>query len=221
MTEKLAQIIVLLGAPGAGKGTIAQYLRDKYDVCHFSTGNLLRNEIQKGTDIGLKVKEIVTSGGLVSDDIINEIVEKNLEETVSGCSVVVLDGYPRTRHQAEILDEMMSGKLRALIRVIEINIDKEALIFRLSQRFVCSKCGNTYGPMDKKSICPCGGNLIKRKDDEESTVRERFKKYEEETLPVSSYYGDRLVQVSGDGTPDEVVQNIDKALRSFGIEKRR
>ncbi|MDR2068102.1 MAG: nucleoside monophosphate kinase [Holosporaceae bacterium] len=221
MTEKLSPIIVLLGAPGAGKGTISQYLRDKYGICHFSTGNLLRNEIQNGSDIGLKVKEVVTSGGLVGDDVINEIVEKNLEETVGECSAVVLDGYPRTKRQAEVLDAMVSGRLKALIRVIEISIDKEALISRLSQRLVCSNCGNTYGPLDGKRVCSCGGSLIKRKDDEESTIRERFKKYEEETLPISSYYGDRLVRVSGNGTPEEVAQNVDKVLCDFGVEKRR
>ncbi|MDR3187169.1 MAG: nucleoside monophosphate kinase [Holosporaceae bacterium] len=221
MTGKLAQIIVLLGAPGAGKGTVAQYLKSKYDVCHFSTGNLLRNEIQEGTNLGMKVKGIVASGGLVGDDVINEIVEKNLGETVGGCSIVVLDGYPRTRRQAEVLDGMTSGKLKALIRVVELSIDREALISRLSQRLVCSECGNTYGPKDGKSTCSCGGGLIKRKDDEESTIRERFRKYEEETLPVSSYYGDRLVKVSGSGTPDEVAQSVDGVLCSFGIEKRR
>ncbi|MDR1375727.1 MAG: nucleoside monophosphate kinase [Holosporaceae bacterium] len=220
MTQKLSSIIILLGAPGAGKGTIAQHLKDKYEVCHFSTGNLLRNEIQRGTDIGLKVKEIVASGGLVGDDIVSEIVEKNLTGAVAE-GLVVLDGYPRTKHQAEVLDAMMFGKLKALIRVIEISIDREALISRLSQRLVCSKCGNTYGPIDGRSVCSCGGDLIKRKDDEEATVRERLKKYEEETLPVSGYYSDRLVRVSGDGAPDEVAQNVDKLLGSFGIERRR
>jgi adenylate kinase len=214
-------VVILLGAPGVGKGTVAQYLKDKYNAYHFSTGNLLRNEVEKGSDIGNKVEDTLRSGGLVGDEIVNELVKQNIEKVVSDGSVVVLDGYPRTKNQAIVLDDMLSGKLKEVIRVIEIDVDKECLVARLSKRRVCIKCGNTFGPQDGVTICSCGGKLIKRKDDEESVIRNRLKKYEEDTLPVSRYYADRLVNVSGDGSPVDVVRRVDVILHSLGIEKRR
>ncbi len=215
------KILILLGAPGAGKGTVAQYLAENYDVCHFSTGNLLRNEVKKESDIGLKVKDILGSGGLVGDDIVNGIVAKNIEEVLGTGSLVVLDGYPRTKNQAIELDGMMAGSLKNEIRVLELDVDSEVVVRRISQRRVCSSCGKTYGPQDKIEVCACGGELIKRKDDEESVVRDRLKKYEAETRPVSDYYVDRLVKVSGEGKPEEVTQRVDETLAKFGIKKRR
>ena len=118
------KILILLGAPGAGKGTVAQYLVENYDVRHFSTGNLLRNEVKRETDIGLKVKDILGSGGLVGDDIVNGIDSKNIEEVLDKGSLVILDGYPRTRNQAVELDKMMSGSLKDEIRVIKNAFDE-------------------------------------------------------------------------------------------------
>ena len=215
------KILILLGAPGAGKGTVAQYLAENYDVVHFSTGNLLRNEVQSETDIGLKVKDILGSGGLVGDEIVNEIVSKNIAKVLDKGSLVILDGYPRTKSQAIELDKMMSGALRDEIRVLELDIDTEVVVRRISQRRVCSSCGKTYGPHDQIEVCGCGGALIKRKDDEESVVRSRLEKYETETRPVSDYYSDRFVKVSGDGSLEEVEQRVDEALAKFGIKKRR
>ena len=215
------KILILLGAPGAGKGTVAQYLAENYDVRHFSTGNLLRNEVKKESDIGLKVKDILGSGGLVGDDIVNGIVAKNIEEVLDTGSLVILDGYPRTKNQAVELDEMMSGSLKDEIRVLELAVDNEVVVQRISQRRVCASCGKTYGPQDKIETCTCGGELVKRKDDEESVVRDRLKKYEDETRPVSDYYSDRLIKVSGEGKPEEVARRVDEALAKFGIKKRR
>lgn len=215
------KILILLGAPGAGKGTVAQYLVENYDVRHFSTGNLLRNEVKKESDIGLRVKDILGSGGLVGDDIVNEIVSKNIGEVLSTGSLIILDGYPRTRNQAIELDRMMSGSLKDEIRVLELAVDNEVVVQRISQRRVCASCGKTYGPQDKIEVCSCGGELIKRKDDEEAVVRSRLEKYEEETRPVSDYYADRLVKVSGEGKPEEVAQRVDKTLAKFEIKKRR
>ncbi len=214
-------ILVLLGAPGAGKGTVAQYLTENYNVCHFSTGNLLRNEVERGTDIGLKVKDVLGSGGLVRDDIVNGIVAKNIKEVLDKGSLVVLDGYPRTRDQAIELDRMMAGSLKDRIRCLELAVDKEEVVRRISQRRVCASCGKTYGPQDKIEMCACGGKLIKRKDDEEPVVRDRLKKYDAEAYLVSDYYADRLSRVSGEGKPEEVAQRVDKALAGFEIEKRR
>lgn len=215
------RILILLGAPGAGKGTVAQYLVENYDVRHFSTGNLLRNEVKRETDIGLKVKDILGSGGLVGDDVVNRIVAKNIEEVLNTGSLVILDGYPRTRNQAVELDGMMAGSLKNEIGVLELAVDNEVVVQRISQRRVCASCGKTYGPQDKMESCTCGGKLVKRKDDEESVVRDRLKKYEEETRPVSDYYVDRLIRVSGEGKPEEVARRVDEALAKFGIKKRR
>ncbi len=215
------KILILFGAPGAGKGTIAQYLSENYDVRHFSTGNLLRNEVKKESDIGLKVKDILGSGGLVGDDVVNAIVEKNIGEVLSSGSLIMLDGYPRTLNQAIELDKMLSGSLKDEIRVLELDVDNEVVVQRISQRRVCSSCGKTYGPQDKIDVCSCGGELVKRKDDEEAVVRNRLEKYESETRPVSDYYADRLVKVSGEGKPEEVAQRVDETLAKFGINKRR
>ena len=215
------KILILLGAPGAGKGTVAQYLAENYDVRHFSTGNLLRNEVKKESDIGLRVKDILGSGGLVGDDVVNEIVSKNIGEVLNTGSLIILDGYPRTRNQAIELDRMMSGSLKDEIRVLELAVDNEVVVQRISQRRVCASCGKTYGPQDKIEVCSCGGELIKRKDDEEAVVRSRLEKYEEETRLVSDYYADRLVKVSGEGKPEEVAQRVDETLAKFEIKKRR
>ncbi|MBO6056231.1 MAG: nucleoside monophosphate kinase [Alphaproteobacteria bacterium] len=215
------KILILLGAPGAGKGTVAQYLAENYDVHHFSTGNLLRNEVKKESDIGLRVKDILGSGGLVGDDVVNEIVSKNIGEVLNTGSLIILDGYPRTRNQAIELDRMMSGSLKDEIRVLELAVDNEVVVRRISQRRVCASCGKTYGPQDKIEVCSCGGELIKRKDDEETVVRSRLEKYEEETRLVSDYYADRLVKVSGEGKPEEVAQRVDETLAKFEIKKRR
>lgn len=215
----MRKIVILLGAPGSGKGTISQHMLDKYNVCHFSTGNLLRDEVKKESEIGLKVKDIIGSGGLVSDDIVSQLVEQRIKDAFIGMDAVVLDGYPRTVTQAIKLDEMQSGEYRQDIHVIELTIDDEEVVSRISKRQVCSVCGRTYGRFEKK--CSCGGNLIRRKDDEESVVRKRLEQYYEETLPVSEYYSDRLVRVSGEGTHNEVAQRIDEVLCGFGIEKGR
>lgn len=215
----MTSIIILLGAPGSGKGTVSQFLTNNYSVCHFSTGNLLRDEVQKESDIGLKIKDILSSGSLVGDDVVNELVEQRIEKAFNNVDAVILDGYPRTIAQAIKLDEMRDGSLKSLIHVIELVVCEEEVVERISKRQVCSVCGKTYGPSEH--ICSCGGNLIKRKDDEESVVRRRLEQYRAETLPVSEYYSDRLIRVPGEGTPIEVAQKVSDVLRSFGIEKRR
>ncbi len=153
--------------------------------------------------------------------MVNEIVAKNIGEVLSTGSLIILDGYPRTKNQAVELDKMISGSLRDEIGVLELAVDNEVVVRRISQRRVCSSCGKTYGPQDKIEACSCGGELVKRKDDEESVVRSRLEKYEAETRPVSDYYADRLVKVSGEGKPEEVARRVDETLAKFGINKRR
>lgn len=214
-------ILILLGAPGAGKGTVAQYMKENYDVCHFSTGNLLRNEVKSKSDIGLEIEKILGSGGLVKDEIVNRLVEINIDRVMGSSKVIILDGYPRTTEQAKVLDSIRNGELKDRIRVVELDVADDLVVTRISQRRVCEKCGNTYGPQDKIDVCSCGGKLIKRKDDEESVVRNRLDQYKKSTKPVADYYGDRLIRVSGEGTPGDVAQRVDETLARFGIKKRR
>lgn len=214
-------ILILLGAPGAGKGTVAQFLKDNYDVCHFSTGNLLRAEVKSRSDIGLEIEQILGSGGLVKDDVVNRLVELNIDRVIGSADVIILDGYPRTVEQARVLDSARNGSLRDSVRVIELDVPDEAVVARISQRRVCEKCGNTYGPHDKIEVCSCGGRLIKRKDDEESVVRNRLIEYKKATRPVADYFDDRLVRVSGEGAPSDVAKRVEAVMSQFGIEKRR
>lgn len=220
--------VVLLGAPGSGKGTIAQHLLDNYNAVHFSTGNLLRNEVKKDTAIGKKVSSILRAGGLVNDDIVNAVVESNLLQALSADGVILLDGYPRTVDQAKFLDSIKSGELAASIRVIEIDVDYEVIVSRIAGRLVCADCGATFHSANLmkdgklNNICSrCDGNLIKRADDTEEIVRNRLKEYVDITLPVSRYYGDRLLKVSGDVSPELVMQSVDNIFCDFGIKKRR
>lgn len=219
--DVVVKAVVLLGAPGAGKGTLAQYLLDNYKVIHFSTGNLLRNEIKRETDVGLLVKSLIGSGALVGDDIINEIVASNLSESLSGDELILLDGYPRTLAQAKYLDEISGGIMKSVLRVIEIDVDPDVVVARIAGRKVCSSCGATFGVLDRLDCCVrCGGELISRVDDEESIVRNRLKEYAELTLPLSDYYAsDRLVKVSGNDAPVDVACSVDAVFRGFGISK--
>jgi adenylate kinase len=221
--KNLVKIVILLGAPGAGKGTIAQYLLDNYDVIHFSTGNLLRNEVKSDTEVGREVKSILGSGGLVGDNIVNKVLESNLLKALSNDKVVLLDGYPRTLEQAKFLDLVDSGGLRSVTRVVEIDVDHSAIVSRIVNRVVCSKCGSTFTAKNGMTVCEkCGGDLVKRADDTEDVVRNRLQEYVNMTVPVSEYYyADRLVKISGDGLPKEVERSVDCVFCDFGIKKRR
>lgn len=225
------KIVILFGAPGAGKGTVAQYLLDNYGVVHFSTGNLLRNEVKNETSVGKEVEAILSSGKLVGDDVVNRVVEANLQRALSGSDVVLLDGYPRTVEQAkflDVLDPCGSGVLKSSIRVLELDVDHEIVVARIAGRVVCSKCGATFSSAQlagsDAKVCPrCGGELIKRADDNEEVVRHRLHEYVNMTLPVSKYYedGGRLCKVSGEGTPEEVAQNVDGVFCDLGIKKKK
>ena len=214
-------VLVLLGAPGSGKGTVARYLMDNYEVCYFSTGDLLRNEVKKRSNVGQEIEETLGSGGLVSDRIVNEIVIKNVEEAVQSKNVVVLDGYPRTESQAYMLDGLQSGALRSVIRVIELDVDPEEVVARISRRRTCSRCGNIFGTQDAVSVCSCGGELVKRKDDEEVVVRRRLVEYRESTLPLIKYYSDRVTRICGEGSREEVAQRVEESVYGLEISKRR
>lgn len=215
----MIKILILLGAPGVGKGTVAQYLSDHYDVYHFSTGNLLRNEVKNGTEIGKSIEKILGTGGLVNDDLVNTIVETNLARVINDGRLIILDGYPRRKEQAVFLDEILNGKLRNFIRVLELTVADDVVVSRISNRKVCEVCGRTYGAND--DICSCGGRLIKRADDSEEIIRNRLAEYKSATLPVSNYFADRVVKIDGGVSPEEVAKKVDEVLARFELRKRR
>lgn len=180
--------LILLGAPGAGKGTQAEVICDKLKIPAISTGNIIREAVKNGTEMGLAAKKCIDEGGLVSDDIIIGIIKERLAQ--DDCkNGFILDGVPRTVAQAEALDAMGI----VIDKVIDIEVPDEKILVRLSERRVCSDCGSSYHTVYKPSavagICDrCGGKLITRKDDEVETVKERLRVYHDMTEPLKDYY---------------------------------
>jgi adenylate kinase len=212
------KVIILLGAPGAGKGTVAQHLVDNFGMIHFSTGNLLRNEVKEETPTGKMVKSVLGSGGLVGDYIVNKVVESNLLKVLSDGRVILLDGFPRSVDQAKFLDMLCNATLKNALKVLEIDVNQEVVVSRIVGRRVCASCGATFGVHDKIEKCSrCGGELTKRSDDSEEVIRRRLREYVNVTLPVCRYYADRLVKVDGNTTPEEVLRNVDDVIHNFGL----
>jgi adenylate kinase len=211
--------LVLLGPPGAGKGTQAAWLRDTYGIPQLSTGEMLRAAVAKGTEVGREAKAVMEAGRLVSDGIINRIVAERIDEP--DCRPgFILDGYPRTIAQAEALDAMLAERGLKLDAVIEIQVNTDALVERISGRFSCAKCGEGYHdsfkPTKVKGVCDvCGSTeLVRRKDDNAETVKARLQAYEAQTAPLLPYYADKgLVRpVDGMAPIDEVTAAIGRAL---------
>lgn len=211
--------LILLGPPGAGKGTQAAWLRDSYGIPQLSTGEMLRAAVAKGTEIGRQAKVVMESGRLVSDEIINDIVAERIDE--ADCRPgFVLDGFPRTLAQAEALDAMLATRGLQLDGVIEIRVDQAALIERISGRFACAKCGQGYHDSFKPTKLPgvcdvCGStDFVRRKDDNADTVKARLEAYAAQTAPLLPYYAAKgLVRpVDGMATIGEVTEAIRRAL---------
>lgn len=180
--------LILLGAPGAGKGTQAEVICDKLSIPAISTGNIIRAALKNGTEMGLKAKSFIEAGQLVPDEVVIGIIKERLTE--SDCeNGFILDGFPRTIPQAKALDEM---GIR-IDKVIDIEVEDEDIVVRMSGRRVCSNCGASYHTEYKKpkedGVCnSCGGDLVQRKDDYPETVLERLKVYHEQTEPLKDYY---------------------------------
>ena len=204
--------IILLGAPGAGKGTQASRISEKYGLVHISTGDIFRDNIKRGTEIGLLAKSYTDKGQLVPDEVTCKIVEGRLKE--DDCkNGYLLDGFPRNLFQAEELD-----KFSKVDAVINIDIDLSLLMDRLCGRRVCKSCGESYHVnfLNGKTTCEkCGGELYQRKDDNEETVGNRLKVYNEQTAPLIEYYKNKnvLINIDGVGTIDEVFSRIAAALK--------
>ena len=205
--------IILIAAPAAGKGTISKYIEDKYNYKHISTGDLLREEVRKNTDIGIKIKPILEKGSLVGDDIIEEVFSKELSKTKSN---IILDGIPRTLNQAKMLDSLDEiNDNMEITKVINIDIDKEIAIERIESRLICESCGSVYNKnMLKENVCTkCGGNLISRNDDTRETFLDRYDTFVKQTKPVLDYYGDKVVTIYNNTSLEDVYDSVDNVLK--------
>lgn len=209
---------VLLGPPGAGKGTQAVRLVEKYEIPHISTGDIFRKNIKEGTELGKKAQEYMNAGALVPDELVVDLVKDRLQQ--DDCkNGFLLDGFPRTIFQAEKLDEFLSESNLKMDIVINLKVEKEALIKRLTGRRVCKDCGASYHivniPPKKEGVCDiCGGELIQRKDDNIETVENRINVYEKQTAPLIGYYKEAgsLVDFDGEASLDEVFDAIVQAI---------
>lgn len=200
--------IVLLGAPGAGKGTQAAKLVEKYGFAHISTGDMLRAAVKNQTPLGLEAKKYMDAGDLVPDEVVIGLVKERLqdEDTANG---FILDGFPRTSTQAVALDSELSTLERPLDAALLVDVKKEVIVKRLTSRRMCRECG--YIGADADAKCPkCGGEMYQRDDDNEATVRNRLDVYESSTAPLIDYYRgcDLLKEIDGDRDPQVVFDAI-------------
>jgi adenylate kinase len=207
--------IILVGAPGAGKGTQAESIKSKYPIAHISTGDILRANVKEGTELGKNAKQYMDAGKLVPDDVIIAMMEGRLQEP--DCKEgFMLDGFPRTLPQAEALDRLLSKLGIALDAVIELEVSDEVVVKRLTSRRVCKSCGEIYNTVMKPSkvegVCDkCGGEVIQRDDDKESVIRNRLAVFHGQTAPLIDYYRNKklLVTVDATGGKDVVLKLLE------------
>ena len=199
--------LILLGPPGAGKGTQAKRLEEAYSLVQLSTGDMLRAEVASGSELGKEAKSVMESGGLVSDALVIGIISSRIDQ--DDCKDgFILDGFPRTVPQAEALDAMFADKGMTLDHVLELVVDDEAMVTRICGRFTCAKCGKGYHDEFEKpateGVCDkCGSTEFSRRaDDNEETVRARLEQYHEQTAPISAYYKDKGILKDIDGMAD-------------------
>ncbi len=213
--------LILLGAPGSGKGVQAEIIIENYKLAHVSTGNILRKEISEGTELGLEAKPYMDKGMLVPEELILRILGKELasERCSNG---FILDGVPRTIVQAEALDKILTEHGKVIDRAIYLEVGENTLVGRLTNRRTCLACGKVFNlvgqPPKVEGICDsCGGKLIQRDDDTEATVRKRFVEYENKTRPLLEYYSRKglLFTVNGDQPKTQVFSLVTKELDSL------
>lgn len=210
--------LIMLGAPGAGKGSQATVLSKKYNIPHISTGDIFRANIKAGTELGNKAKSYMDQGLLVPDELTCELVVNRIQQ--EDCkNGYILDGFPRTIAQAEVLDAALDKIEDTIDWAINLEVPDEVIISRMSGRRFCQECGATYHltmmPPKKEGVCDkCGHELVLRNDDRPQTVEKRLHVYHDQTAPLIHYYGDRHICVDIDGTqmPEEVLQDIVKHL---------
>ncbi len=215
--------LVLLGPPGAGKGTQAGLLTRAYHLLHISTGDMLREAVKGGSEVGQKIQKYMSSGELVPDEIVSQgVIDRMNKPDASGG--VILDGYPRTRAQAETLDKLLKKENRSLDMVLYLRTSEHVAVQRLSGRRVCPKCGKNYHvtnmPPKKEGICDaCGVELEQREDDKPETVRNRLHVYERRTKDLIEYYKEKglLREVDGDARAEQLFDDIDALFRREGL----
>ena len=208
-------VLILLGPPGAGKGTQARMLEERFGLIQLSTGDLLRAAVAAGTPAGLAAKSVMESGGLVSDDIVLAILKDRLGEP-DVTAGVILDGFPRTAGQAEALDDLLAGAGQKVNVAVSLEVDDEAMIDRVAGRFTCAACGEGYHDTNKRpqrdGTCDkCGGTAFKRRaDDNAETVGARLTAYHAQTAPLIAYYEGRgvLRTVDGMGAIDAIAADL-------------
>ena len=198
--------IIMLGAPGAGKGTQAKMIAEKYSIPHISTGDIFRANIKEGTELGKKAKTYMDKGELVPDELVVDLVVDRLAKD-DAAKGYVLDGFPRTIPQAEALDAALAKRNEKVDFAIDVNVPDENIVKRMSGRRACVGCGATYHivnvPPKKEGICDtCGGELILRDDDKPETVLNRLSVYHEQTQPLIDYYNKKGIMKEVDGTVD-------------------
>jgi adenylate kinase len=213
--------LILLGPPGAGKGTQAQRIQAQRGLIQIATGDMLRRAVAQGTPLGVRAKDIMARGELVPDELVVDMLSERIDEpdTRGG---FILDGFPRTVAQAEALDALLAEKGMKLDRVIQLEVDDEALVERVSGRFACASCGegyhDTFKPTGRDGVCDkCGGkDFSRRPDDNAETVRARLGAYHRQTEPLLPYYAARgvLAKVDGMAEIDEVTHQIERVIMS-------
>jgi adenylate kinase len=214
----MAKRVVLLGAPGAGKGTQAKMLIEKYKIPQISTGDILRKAVADGTPLGKEAKVIMDQGGLVSDKIVLGLVEERIKQP--DCKAgFILDGFPRNTAQAEALDKMLSAMGAPLTIALNIDVDMNDLLKRLTGRRTCKGCQQMYNihfsPPKKDGVCDkCGGALFQRDDDKEATIKKRLDVYTQQTAPLIDYYSKQNIMktVMGVGSIDDIFKKVTAVL---------
>ncbi len=211
--------VVLLGPPGAGKGTQAERIKDKFRLTRIATGDLLREAVRRGTSLGRQAQDFMLRGRLVPDRVILALMRDKIREGASG---FILDGFPRSITQAEKLDKLLEAENKKLDLVINLEVNHNEMISRLKGRVICPECGRTYNKdefVDQPLICKdCGTHLSQRSDDNPDAIEERLKVYLRHTLPLVDYYKGKgiLRSISGEGSPQGVFQRIVDLLYSPG-----
>ncbi len=208
--------LVLLGPPGAGKGTQAALIADEYDIPHISTGDMLRAAVKQGTELGRRAESYMTRGELVPDEVVIGIVAERLRQPEYRKGYM-LDGFPRTVAQAEALDKALSESGESLDAVLSFEVPDPEVVRRLSGRRVCEKCGATYGAVDSDTCEKCGGNLITRADDRPEAIERRLQVYRAQTEPLIEYYDrtGKLIGIPATGSVEEIFGLVRKQLESI------